>query len=213
MEHNWDKYFDTSSECWTKLQALYAANEHYPKKKTRGRNLHHKFLRSFSKAEGTEIDNDNDNLVSLGLGDHFLAHWLLWKCTKTGWRRYTARACHFMFKKSFVYLTYDAAETIAKEWNSIKNDIVSPNKGKTLSKEHKRKLSETMKAKKLTGEWRRKLSEAKKGKKYGPRSEESRKRMSEAAKGRVFTEEHKRKLSEARKAYWAKKRENKLNNK
>lgn len=177
MEHNWDKYFDTTSECWTKLQELYTANEHYPKKVVKGRNLHHKFLRSFSKAEGTEIDNDNDNLVSLGLGDHFLAHWLLWKCSNTGWKRYTSRACHFMFKKSLKFLNYEAASIIAKEWNEIEADVKH-------SKETKRKISVYRKGKKHSEETRRKISEAKKGKKRKLHSEETRRKMSEAHKGK-----------------------------
>lgn len=39
MNHTWDKYFDTTSECWTKLQALYAANEHFPKEVIKGRKM------------------------------------------------------------------------------------------------------------------------------------------------------------------------------
>ena len=216
MEHNWDKYFDTSSEYWVKLQALYKANEHYPKKVVKGRNLHHKFLRSFSKAEGTEIDNDLDNLVSLGLGDHFLAHWLLWKCTKTGWKRYTARACHFMFKKSLAYLTYDAASIIAKEWNAIEKDITPCNKGKKLSKETKRKLSEAHKGernsnfgKNFSNEHKRKISEACKGKK---RSVEAKRRISEVQKGKKLSEETKRKMTETKTAISAAYKEYKLNN-
>lgn len=138
MEHNWDKYFDTNSDYWIKLQELYKANEHYPKKVVKGRNLHHKFLKSFSRAEGTEIDNDNDSLVSLGLGDHFLAHWLLWKCSNTGWKRYTSWACHLMFKKSIKFLNYEAASIIAKEWNDVETDC-------TQSDETKRKISEAIK--------------------------------------------------------------------
>lgn len=227
MDHNWNVYFDTTSEYWVKLQALYAANEHYPKKVVKGRNLHHKFLRSFSKAEGTEIDNDDDNLVSLGLGDHFLAHWLLWKCSNTGWKRYTSLACHFMFKKSIKFLTFEAAEIIAKEWNDIEAEYTtwnklkpSPNKGKKMSDEARRKMSEAKKGKRLSEEHKRKISEANKGrpgtmkgkpspnkgKKFGPLSEEARRKISEAHKGKKMpsrSEDHKRKLSEAAKGkHW-----------
>lgn len=219
MEHNWEKYFDTTSEYWGKLQALYAANEHYPKKVVKDRNLHHKFLRSFSKAEGIEVDNDIDNLVSLGLGDHFLAHWLLWKCSKTGWKRYTSRACHFMFKKSIKYLTYEAAAIIAEEWNDIiadythseetKRKMSDARKCKKHSEEWGRNISEGLKGRKLSEEHKRKLSDAKKGKKRQPLSEEVKLKISEAKKGKPgkpTSEETKRKLSEAAKAYWARKR-------
>lgn len=150
MEHKWEEYVDTKSDYWFRLQELYKVNDHFPKVIVKGRNLHHKFLRSWSKAEGTEIDNNKDNLVSLGLGDHFLAHWLLWKCTKVGWKRYTARAVLLMYKNSLKYLTLAAAEDIAKEWNSIERDC-------TLSEETKRKLSEANKGKKR-GPYKRKTT-------------------------------------------------------
>lgn len=202
VEHNWEKYLDTTSEYWNKLQELYKANEHYPKKVVKGRNLHHKFLKSFSRAEGTEVDNDLDNLVSLGLGDHFLAHWLLWKCTNTGWKRYTSRACHFMFKKSLKFLSYEAVSIIAKEWNKLEKDC-------TCSEETKRKISEANKGKKLgprSEEIKRKIAKAMKGKKKSPLSEEQKRKLSEANKGQKawnkgqpLSEEIKRKISESKK--------------
>ena len=116
MEHKWDKYFDTTSECWIKLQALYAANEHFPKKVIKGRNLHHKFLRSWSKKDGVDIDNDDDNLVSLSEGDHFLAHFYIWKSANKGYRASAALAVRMMYRKSFKYITAGIAEDIAKVW-------------------------------------------------------------------------------------------------
>ena len=121
MDHNWEKYVDTSSELFEQLMSIYEKNDAFPKKVVKGRNLHHKFLRSWSKAENEEIDNDPDNLVSLGLGDHFLVHWILWKISKVGWKRYTARAALLMYKKSLKYLTLDAAADIANEWNEEMN--------------------------------------------------------------------------------------------
>ena len=116
MEHNWDLYFDTSSEYWDKLQKIYEENDHYPKVVVSDRNLHHKFMKSFSRLEGTEIDNDKDNLVSLSLGDHFLVHWLLWKCTKKGYKTRTVNAVRLMYRKSLAYLTLETVEMIAKDW-------------------------------------------------------------------------------------------------
>ena len=52
------------------------------------------------------------------------------------------------------------------------------NKGKTLSEETKRKMSE-----------------ARKGKKYGPLSDEHKRKMSETLKGRTFSEERNQKIS------------------
>lgn len=79
-------------------------------------------------------------------------------------------------------------------------------KGKTLSDEHKKKLSETHKGKHHTKETKNKMSESRKGKKLSdatkrklskPKSDETKKKMSEAAKN--MAEEHKKKISEAQK--------------
>ena len=67
-------------------------------------------------------------------------------------------------------------------------------KGKKFSDEHKKKLSEANRGKKLSAETKNKMSEAKKGK---HRSEETKNKISEAHKGRHLSEEHKKKLSEA----------------
>ena len=55
------------------------------------------------------------------------------------------------------------------------------------------------KGKHLSDETKKKISESKKGKKRGPHSEEWIRKLSEAHKGKKFSEEHKRKLSEAHK--------------
>ena len=77
------------------------------------------------------------------------------------------------------------------------------NKGKHLSEESKKKMSEAKKGKHLSEEHKKKLSEAKKGEKnpmYGKHhSEEYKKKMSEANKGKYISEESKKKMSEARK--------------
>ena len=160
MNHNWEKYFDTSSEYWEKLQKLYKENDHFPKIVVSKRNLHHKFLRSFSKLEGTEIDNDEDNLVSLTEGEHFLAHYYIWKCTKKGYKNRTALPVNLMFKKSFKYLTDETVEKIVRDWKNVeinkgKNNPmfgkhhINPSKCKSNgfkdkkhSKESKKKMSE-----------------------------------------------------------------------
>ena len=138
MNHKWENYFDTESEYWKKIQKIYEENDNYPKVVVKNRNLHHKFMKSFSRLECTEIDNDKDNLVSLSEGDHFLVHYYLWKCTKIGFKNRTALAVRFMYKKAAKYITDEIAETIAKEWTC---------KGCKLSEEAKKKLSEANKGK------------------------------------------------------------------
>ena len=144
MEHNWNKYFDTTSEYWQKIQKIYEENDHFPKIIVSGRNLHHKFMRAFSRLEGTEIDNDKDNLVSLSEGDHFLVHYYLWKCTLKGYRRQTANPVRLMFRKSFSFLTEETIKHIAEDWKIIS----TPNKGKKFSEQTKKKMSEAAKKRK-----------------------------------------------------------------
>lgn len=82
------------------------------------------------------------------------------------------------------------------------------NKGKTLSEETKRKLSEVNKGKILSEDHKKKISEANKGEKNGMfgktpwnngkhRSEETKRKISESLKGRRLSEEIKRKISES----------------
>ncbi len=70
------------------------------------------------------------------------------------------------------------------------------NKGKHLSEEHRKKLSESHKGKKLSEEQKRKISESLKGKEV---SEETRRRLSEALKGKrkKVSEETKRRQKES----------------
>ena len=142
MQHNWERYFDTESEYWKKIQKIYEENDNYPKIVVSGRNLHHKFLRTFSRLEGTEIDNDKENLVSLSEGDHFLVHYYLWKCTKVGFRNRTGTAVRFMYKKAVKYLTDEIAELIAKEWTGH-----TLGGGYKCSEETKRKISKKLRGK------------------------------------------------------------------
>lgn len=83
-------------------------------------------------------------------------------------------------------------------------DGYCPNKGKHLSEETKRKMSESHKGKHFSEEHKEKISKTKKGKpsnrkgkKLGPFSEEHKRNISEAHK--KVSEETKRKMSEAQK--------------
>ena len=68
----------------------------------------------------------------------------------------------------------------------------NPNFGKTLSEEHRMKISESKKGKALSDETRKKMSEAHKN-----MSEETRRKISEAHKGKHLSEETRSKISEA----------------
>lgn len=208
MEHNWSEYFDTESEYWKKVEKIYKESDYFPKVVVKNRNLHHKFPRSFSKKDGTPVDNDKDNLVSLSLADHFLVHYYLWKCcNKKGYRGMMARAFQFMRKKAVIYCTDETVEIIAKDYADAMKDL-------EVSQETKKKISEALKGKNLSEETRQKISEHSthfwKGKTL---SEETKKKMSDAKKGenhpmygkigamkgKHHTEEARKKMSEARK--------------
>lgn len=203
MLHNWENYFDISSEYWKKVEKIYEENESFPKKVVKERNLHHKFPKSFSKKDGTEIDNDEDNLVSLSLSDHFRVHYYLWKCSKKGYRGMMALAFNFMRKKMVKYASDETIEQLAKDYEAAVKDasevLSKAFKGKHHSKETKNKLSEAHKGeknpmygKKRSEETKKKISKAKKN-----MSEETRIKISAAHKGKHFSEEAKNKLSYA----------------
>ena len=212
MIHNWENYFDTSSEYWKKVEKIYEENESFQKKVVKEKNLHHKFPRSFSRKEGVDVDNDEDNLVSLSLADHFRVHYYLWKCSKKGYRGMMALAFNFMRKKMVKYATDETIEQLAKDYETAMKDVAGAiskaNKGKHHSEESKKKMSEAKKGEKHpmygkhhSDESKKKISEAHKN-----ISEETRRKLSESHKGQTawdkgkkLSEEHKKKLSEAHK--------------
>lgn len=212
MQHKWENYFDTESEYWEKVQKIYKENDNYPKIVVSGRNLHHKFLRTFSKLEGIEIDNDKENLVSLSEGDHFLVHYYLWKCTKTGYRSRTALPVRFMYKKAAKYLTDEIAELIAKEWicKGVKHSEETKKKigehfrgktyeemyGKEKAKELRECRSNSNHNRLIRDETKKKQVESHKGKKA---SKETREKLSKLHKGKKLSDEDKKKKSLAAK--------------
>lgn len=168
MEHDFSLVFETDNEYWKRVLDIFERNEQYPKKIVKGRNLHHKFPRSFSKKLDEEVDNDKDNLISLSLADHFLVHYYYYKLAKKGYRQSMATAFTFMAKKSIKYMSPDTAEMIAKDyeeavkiseqynkerWDDVKRAELSNkkkeyykthevwNKGKTYSDEYREKIS------------------------------------------------------------------------
>ena len=180
MIHKWENYFDISSEYWLKVEKIYEDSENFPKKVVKDRNLHHKFPRSFSKKDGVDIDNDEDNLVSLSLADHFRVHYYLWKCAKKGYRGMMAKAFVFMRKKMVAYASDETIEQLAKDYEAAMKEAAEAMKGKHRSEESKKKMREAHKGQKHSEETKKKMSESGKGKKM---SEESKKKMREAKKG------------------------------
>ena len=191
MTHEWENYFDIRSEYFKKVEKIYEDSESFPKKVVKYRNLHHKFPRAFSKKDGVAIDNDDDNLVSLSLADHFRVHYYLWKSAKKGYRGMMAKAFVFMRKKMVVYASDETIEQIARDYEEAMRDAAEAtskaNKGKKRSEETRKKMSEAQKGKRVSSETRKKLSKAHKGKPSNMKgkhiSEEQKKKISEVMKG------------------------------
>lgn len=183
MQHEWDKYFDTESEYWKKVQKIYEENDNYQKVVVKNRELHHKFLRSLSKKDGVDVDNDPDNLVSLSLPDHLRVHYYLYKCTKKGFRNITGFPVRFMLKKAIDSISDETFEMVARDY-----DVVHLKH----SEETRKKMSKAHKGKHFSEETRNRLSDAHKGKHL---SEETKMKISEARNGMKFSEETKRKIS------------------
>ena len=215
MIHNWENYFDISSEYWKKAERIYEENESFPKKVVKDRNLHHKFPRSFSKKDGGggDIDNDKDNLVSLSLADHFRVHYYLWKCAKKGYRGMMALAFTLMRKKVVIYASDETIEQLAKDYEEAMKEaaeaLSEAMKGHSVSEETKKKIAEANKGKHIGADnsfygrhhsdnTRNKLSEINKGKHIGAdnpfygkhHTDEAKKKMSKARKGKYAGETH-----------------------
>jgi len=100
-------------------------------------------------------------------------------------------------------------ETKEKISGSLKGRV-SPRKGKKLSEESKRKISESNKGKKLSEEHKQKLREAGRGRKSWLKgkthSKETRKKLSDSGKKKWENEEYKNKMVEKHKHPWTEKR-------
>lgn len=175
MQHDYSQFFNTDDPLWQRVVEIFENNEKFPKKIVKGRNLHHKFPKSFSKILGEDIDNDKDNLISLSLSDHFLVHYYYYLLAKTGFKQPMATAFTFMARKTIKYITPETVEMVAKDYAEAKK----------ISDYHKsQKAFERYK----NPEERRKNREMKLGKphphKAGFQSEEKRRKISIAHKNR-----------------------------
>ena len=171
-------------------------------------------------------DNDTSNLIHLTVREHYVAHWLLVKeAFKSGTKTEQYKlgcAFHRMcygngkIKRNFSSFDYDIARKTFIKSISGEN---SPNYGKkhtkesikkmckskqNVSKETRKKMSESSKGKIFTEEHRKRLSESLKGRKGRKHTKETRKKMSEGNSGennpnygKSPTEETRKKISES----------------
>lgn len=105
-----------------KLIDLVNANNSFPKKKEHnsGRELHHIIPRFYFKMEHLELDNSENNLVSLTRGQHFLIHYYTYMCCKKRFKCKAAAPVFTMFnahKKEILkefFLNDEDCEHVAK---------------------------------------------------------------------------------------------------
>ena len=120
MKHDYSKILEIDSPYWDRVQEIYNKNENVPKKVVSGRNLHHKFPKSFSKILNEPIDNDLDNLVSLSLSEHVLVHYYYYLLAKKGYRGPMASAFRYMVRKCMKFITPETMELIARDYEESK---------------------------------------------------------------------------------------------
>lgn len=209
------KYVDTESPLYDKLLRLYDENKDFPLENTKGRNIHHIVLRSWSRIDEEETDNTEENLVSLTAADHILAHFYIWKISKSPYRRSAASAWYFMSRNlikfgidenTIICLIDKYNEEIKLCDKEFRKHISETNKGKHHSEETRKKLSEINKGNKyslghkVSEEHKKKISEANKGHNKGKKmSEEQKKKLSKAHKGKTNSEEARKKMSKSHK--------------
>lgn len=166
-KHDYSKVFDTDDELWQRVLEIYEANEKFPKKIVSGRNLHHKFPRSFSKKLGEDVDNDKDNLVSLSLSDHFLIHYYYYKLARTGYKQSMAMAFNLMAKKQLKYISPETAESMAKDYEEAlklsNKERGKQTKQRFTDKEFKERFSERMREIEHDEIWNKHVSDSLKG--------------------------------------------------
>lgn len=179
-----------------------------------------------------ELVKDKDNIVILSAQEHFLAHYHLWKAYKDELhdKVNTKKMCYAFHRMKKQLFKSDDMESMAKLYEECRKEFSklrsNMRKGKSLSPETKKKLSQLNKGKNnamyghsvtefMTPErenkWRQSLANrnlsGKNNGMYGRHhTEESRKKMSEKKKGIKHSDEHKKKQSEAIKLWWSKRK-------
>lgn len=209
MVHDFSLVFDTENPLWKNVLEIFKRNESYAKKRVRGRALHHKYPRCFSKLLNEEVDNDSDNLVSLPLADHFMIHYYYYKLGKAQYKAKMALAFTYMLNCHYEELSSispEIAEQLSKEYelneSEILKEIGKNHIGSKRNEETIAKMKEAWVKRKESGytyvpteETKQKQSVALKGIK---KSEKHCKHISESRKGMKFTEEHCKNQQESR---------------
>ena len=174
---------------------LREANEGYTEN-------HHIVPKSFGGSD------DKSNIVTLTAREHFLCHYLLTKFTDGKFKAKMIYAFHMM-ATTHTKNRYVNSRLYESNKKAISIIISKKHKGKSLSKEHKRKIGEGNRGKIRSDEWRRKKSESVQGDKHWfvgkHHTDETKKRISESRMGakhpfygKKLTDQHRQKLSIAK---------------
>lgn len=124
MTHDFSIVFDTENQLWNRVIEIFTANESYPKKKVKGRELHHKFPRSFSKKLGEEIDNSAENLISLTPADHFRVHYYYYLLANKGYRQPMALAFQLMLRAPSKQISPATMEEMAFDYEELRREAI-----------------------------------------------------------------------------------------
>lgn len=227
MKHDYTICFETENELWQRVLNIFEMNESFPKKKVKGRELHHKFPRSFSKKLGEQVDNDPDNLISLTPDDHFRVHYYYYILARKGFRQPMSLAFDMMVRPMSKQISPATMEECACDYAELRRERLQAWREKVNDwrKNNPEKEKERIKKcteKQQSDEVRKKKSESMKGKNKGesngmygketwskthsPLSRMTdeeivrwKEAISRANKGRQMTDEFCQKMSEARK--------------
>lgn len=124
MQHDFSIVFDTKNELWQRVLDIFNANESYPKKKVKGRELHHKFPRSFSKKLKEEADNSAENLISLTPSDHFRVHYYYYLLANKGYRQPMALAFQLMLRAPSKQISPATMEEMAVDYEELRREAI-----------------------------------------------------------------------------------------
>lgn len=124
MTHDFSIVFDTENPLWQRVLDIFADNDSYPKKKVKGRELHHKFPRSFSKKLGEDVDNSAENLISLTPSDHFRVHYYYYLLANKGYRQPMALAFQLMLRAPSKQISPATMEEMAVDYEELRREAI-----------------------------------------------------------------------------------------
>ena len=203
MVHDFSLVFDTENPLWNNVLEIFERNESYAKKRIRGRALHHKYPRAFSRMLNESEDNEEDNLISLSFQDHFMIHYYYYRLGLGECKKRMALAFRYManfYQKELEEITPEIAEIISKEYTTARllgnQRISEARKEIGFSTEHRQHILESKRNNVLTEEQRHNLGNGRRGKHF-VFTEEHCKNISKGKIGHITTEETKKKIGEA----------------